>query len=87
MVVPYTFRKAHFKDDKIKGYWISLYCFYDGTSVYMFHHQSEMLENACFAQECGVEVTTFIKDILVTETHFSGIFHEIEDYVSCPSDD
>lgn len=81
VVVPYTFRKAKFKDDNIQGYWITLYCFFDGQTVHSFFHQSDMLENSCFAHECGVSTSSFYHDILVTESIHSDIFQQIEEYV------
>lgn len=79
-VIPYDYKPAKFKDNLSEGYWVNLYCFFDGKHMYYFAHQSEMLENAGFCIECGNDTDTFMRTILVTPRRFSHIFKEIRDY-------
>lgn len=79
---PCDFKKARFMQPLCKGYWVTLYCLFDGKSVYWFFHQPEAMENASIAYETGVSVTSFIEKVLVTPTQHTEIFNMIEDYVS-----
>lgn len=81
-VVPYDFTKAKFKDDLSKGYWVTLYMIFDGSSVYHFAHHYDCFENEVLAHQLGVSIHSFKQTILVTPFQFPDIFKEIEDYVS-----
>lgn len=80
-IVPYTFRKAHFKCDTYCGYWVTLFCVFDGKSVHSFFHESDRIDNCILMNELGVNFFTFLQYVLVTPDCFSDIFHSIEDYV------
>lgn len=81
VIVPYTFRKAHFKSDTSCGYWVTLFCVFDGKSVYSFFHESDRTDNCMLMNELGVNFQIFHHDVLVTPDFFSEIFYSIEDYV------
>ena len=60
-IAPYEFRKAvfihsHTGGVENVGYRVTLYCFFDGEKIHHFAHQSEFLDNQCFAMECGFHV-------------------------------
>lgn len=86
-VIPYKFRPAQFLHTKDKGYWVTLYMFFDGTSTHTFYHQSDLLDNMSFAQECGLYCYPITSEILVTADTFPLIFKEILDYVSQSNND
>ena len=81
-VIPYDFNKARFKDDRLKGYWVTLYMFFDGTSVHSFAHHYDSIENEMLARQLGYNTYSFKQSILVTADSFPDIFKEIESYVS-----
>lgn len=78
---PYTFRKARFMMPLLRGFWVSFYCIYDGTSLTHCFNQSDWVDNAQLARELGYQVTTFIHDILVTKDNYPDIFNTIMEYV------
>lgn len=84
---PCEFRKARFMQPLLKGYYVTLYCIFDGEKVYHFFHQSEMLDNALLGREAGYSLTEFKYTILVTPDKHPEIFNEIEDYVSLSNKD
>ena len=81
VIVPYTFHKARFQAPLMRGYWVKLYCFFDGERIHHFFHESDCIENSLLARECGVPVESFTQSILVTKSDFTKIFNEIESYV------
>lgn len=81
VIVPYTFRNAHFISDSYRGYWVTLFCVFDGKSVHSFFHESDRTDNCIFMNELGVNFQLFHHDVLVTRDCFSDIFYSIEDYV------
>lgn len=86
-VIPYEFHEAKFIDVLSKGYWVTLYMFFDGTSVHHFAHSSDWFENQLLARELGFSTYGFKQTILVTPRDFPDIFKEIEDYVSHTDND
>lgn len=83
MIVPYDFREITLSDGT-SAYFIYVYFLFDGKSAYPFFKQSELLDNALFAKECGLPSYTFYKKVLITPSTFPEIFSELHDYVSCP---
>lgn len=82
-VVPYDFKIARAAPGcpTFKGYWVKLFCFFDGKTTHTFFHEFDMLDNVSLAREFGVDCNTFVQSVLVTPDRFSSIFKEIEDYV------
>lgn len=80
-IVPYSFRKAHFQRATSRGYWVTLFCVFDGTSVHSFFHEYNRIENCMLMKELGVDFRLFHQEVLVTPDCFSEIFYSIEDYV------
>ncbi len=84
-IVPYDYRPCSFVDiDKninCKGYLVTLYLIFDGTTTYTFFHQLEWLDNVAFIQEVDIRnVDIFTKVIFVSSTRFPHIFNDIELY-------
>lgn len=82
-IVPYEFKVARPAPGcpTFKGYWVKLFCFFDGKSVHQFFHEFDCIDNACLARECGVDISTFVTSVLVTKDRFRDIFNDIESYV------
>ena len=85
--VPQEFKKARFMAPLLKGYWVTLFCFFDGERIHHIFHQSEMLDNAQLARECGFSLTEFLHKVLVTPHVHPEIFNKIESYVSRSNSD
>lgn len=84
VVVPYVFREAKLLHNfpNYRAYYVTLFLLFDGKITYTFYHESECIENARLARECGVKVTTFEKEIIVNPTCHTDIYNAIDDYVS-----
>lgn len=80
-IVPFTFREAKFLHGNLRGYWVTLFCVFDGKSVHSFFHESDRTDNCILMNELGVNFQLFNHDVLVTSDCFSEIFLSIEDYV------
>lgn len=86
-IVPYEFKKVPANPTMgfpIEAYWVNIHCFFDGSKIHYFAHQSDMLENSCMAREFGCHVHCFIMKLYVDDKHFPDIFQEIHDYVHRP---
>lgn len=79
-VIPYDYKVAKFKDYYSEGFWVKLYCFFDGEHVYCFPHEHDALDNIQLCHECGVDTDIFTRTVLVTPRRFAHIFNEIRDY-------
>lgn len=62
------------------GYWITLFCIYDGNAVYTFYSMAECFENAALAREAGFDVYTFQHEILVSRFQFPDKYKQILDF-------
>lgn len=79
----YRFRKVTLGEEfTVNGYWVTLYCFFDGDKVHHFFTQADYLDNMLLAQEMGYHCSPFYKDILVTPIYHREIYYEILEYVS-----
>lgn len=79
---PYEYKKAKFMSPLLRGYWVTFYLIFDGTSFTHCFNKSDLLDNADFARECGFKPTLFTERILVTPDSYPEIFNVIESYVS-----
>lgn len=80
-VIPYDFRQAKDKNCNVIGYWIKIYCMFDGKSVHWFAHQYDLLDNQWLCHDLGVRTTLFTQSIFVDRDNYPDIYKEIEDYV------
>lgn len=82
-VVPYDFKVARPAPGcpTFKGYWVKLFCLFDGVHLNWFAHEHDLIDNLELSHECGVTATTFVQSVLVTKDRFTSIFNEIENYV------
>lgn len=80
-IVPYTFREAKFLHGNLRGYWVTIFCVFDGKSVYSFFHESDRIDNCMLMKELGVDFDMFHREIIVSPNRFPDIFSTIEDYV------
>lgn len=78
-VVPYDYRPARFVHPTLKGYWVKLYCLFDGKAVYTFLTATAQIENGCLINEISGPGSSslFDKEILVTPSQHSDIYNEI----------